>query len=279
MSELVEARDLEYTYAGTGESALRGVTLTVREGTFVAILGRNGSGKSTFAKQLNVLITPSGGSARVMGMDTRDPANTMAIRQAVGLVFQNPDNQIVATVVEEDVAFGPENLGVPQPELRARVDGALDAVNMREYARKAPHMLSGGQKQRVAIAGALAMRPKLLALDEATAMLDPDGRREVMDTVRALIRDHGMTVVWITHSMEEAIAADEVVVISDGEAIMRGTPREVFSQTEKLSGLGLAAPQAAKVAALLAESGALEARDVLTVEELADAVYDAYCRR
>lgn len=271
-THLVEAKDLQYAYAGTGESALRGVTLSVREGTFVAILGRNGSGKSTFAKQLNVLITPTGGSVRVMCMDTREPENTIAIRQAVGLVFQNPDNQIVATVVEEDVAFGPENLGVPPPEIRDRVDRALDAVAMREHAKKAPHTLSGGQKQRVAIAGALAMRPKLLALDEATAMLDPDGRREVMNTVRDLIRNHGMTVVWITHTMEEAIAADEVIVISNGEAVLRGTPREVFSETRRLEELGLAAPQATQVSSLLRDRGVPVPPGVLTVEELADAV-------
>jgi energy-coupling factor transport system ATP-binding protein len=272
MDGLVQARDLEYAYSGTGEAALRGVTLTVREGAFVAILGRNGSGKSTFAKQLNVLITPTGGSVSVMGMDTRETEHTMAIRQAVGLVFQNPDNQIVATVVEEDVAFGPENLGVPPPEIRERVDAALRATRMSDYARKAPHMLSGGQKQRVAIAGALAMRPRLLVLDEATAMLDPDGRREVMDTARGLVKSHGMTVVWITHTMEEAIAADEVIVISDGEAIARGTPREIFSDPHRLATLGLAAPAAARTAALLRERGVAVPPGVLTVEELADAL-------
>ncbi|GHU77678.1 energy-coupling factor transporter ATP-binding protein EcfA1 [Clostridia bacterium] len=270
--ELVRSENLEYAYAGMSEPALRGVTLSVREGTFVAVLGRNGSGKSTFAKQLNVLIQPTGGSVHVMGMDTSDTELTMAIRQKVGLVFQNPDNQIVATVVEEDVAFGPENLGVPPPEIRLRVDGALDAVGMAEHAKKAPHMLSGGQKQRVAIAGTLAMSPKLLVLDESTAMLDPDGRREVLETVRALIAYHGMTAVWITHTMEEAIAADDVIVIADGTVALRGTPREVFSQTERLNELGLAAPHAAQVAALLNARGVSVSPSVLTVEELAAAV-------
>jgi energy-coupling factor transport system ATP-binding protein len=266
---LVDANNLQYLYAEMEEPALSGVTLDVPEGSFTAVIGRNGSGKSTFAKLLNVLITPTGGSVTVCGMDTLDASKTMEIRQRVGMVFQNPDNQIVATVVEEDVAFGPENLGVPGPEIRERVDRALREVGMAEHAQKAPHMLSGGQKQRVAIAGALAMRPRLLVLDESTAMLDPEGRREVMRTVRALRELYGMTVIWITHHMEEAAEADELAIIRDGRVALRGKPRDVFAQIDLLDEFGLEAPPAAALAHALRADG-LPVGNVLTIEELAD---------
>lgn len=266
---IVEADGLQYLYAGMEEPALNGITMTVPEGSFIAVIGPNGSGKSTFAKLLNVLIAPTGGRVTVCGMDTRDEARIMEIRQRVGMVFQNPDNQIVATVVEEDVAFGPENLGVPSAEIRERVARALADVGMQDFALKAPHMLSGGQKQRVAIAGALAMRPRLLVLDESTAMLDPEGRREVMRTVRMLRETIGMTVIWITHHMEEAAEADEIVVVREGRVELTGTPREVFALAERLDELGLEAPPAAALANALRACG-MPIASALTVDELAD---------
>ena len=223
-------------------TALEDVTLSIEKGSFVVVLGHNGSGKSTLAKHFNAVLLPSGGAVYVEGMNTQDEDLLLEIRRRVGMVFQNPDNQIVANVVEEDVAFAPENLGVPTAEIRRRVDDALAAVGMTEFARHAPHLLSGGQKQRVAIAGVIAMEPECIVLDEATAMLDPAGRREVLDTVHRLNRQRGITVVHITHHMSEAEDADRVIVMNDGVVAMDGTPRDIFSRVEELRSLGLAAP-------------------------------------
>ncbi len=252
--------------------ALEDVSATIAHGEFVAIIGTNGSGKSTLAKHLNVLLTPTEGDILVDGISVNDESRLWDIRRRVGMVFQNPDNQIVAAVVEEDVAFGPENLGVPRPELRRRVDAALTAVRMQEYRTHAPHLLSGGQKQRIAIAGVLAMQPQAIILDEPTAMLDPRGRREVLATVHDLHRTLGMTVVYITHFMEEALTADRVIVMKDGHIVTTGTPREVFSQVEPLLELGLEVPVATEVAAHLRAQGVPVPADVLTATELGDAL-------
>ena len=247
MSNAIEVKDLAYEYPGFGED--RGVTvfrdldLEVEQGSFVAILGSNGSGKSTLAKHFNAILLPSGGSVHVYGLNTSDEEQIIAVRRSVGMVFQNPDNQIVANVVEEDVAFAPENLGVAAPAIRKRVDDALKQVGMYEYREHAPHLLSGGQKQRIAIAGVIAMEPKCIVLDEPTAMLDPKGRREVLETVKRLNREKGITVVLITHHMDEAAMADRVVIIHKGVIKADGAPRDVFSQVDKIHSLGLAAPE------------------------------------
>ena len=245
MAVMIETKDLTYTYPAaegeTNEPALRGVSVQIEKGSFTVVLGHNGSGKSTFAKHLNAVLLPSGGAVYVAGMDTRDEKLLLEIRRRTGMVFQNPDNQIVANVVEEDVAFGPENLGVPTEEIRRRVDDALAAVGMEKFAHHAPHLLSGGQKQRIAIAGVIAMQPECIVLDEATAMLDPAGRQEVIDTVLRLNRERGITVVLITHHMAEAAQAQRVIVMNDGLVAMDGTPEQVFAQVEKLHELGLAA--------------------------------------
>lgn len=257
-----------YPSAHNGERmALDHVSLSVEEGEFVAVLGTNGSGKSTLAKHLNAILLPTSGVCRVAGMDTRDTARLWEIRQTVGMVFQNPDNQIIAAVVEDDVAFGPENLGVPSDEIRRRVDEALASVNMTEYQKFAPHLLSGGQKQRVAIAGTLAMRTKCLVLDEPTAMLDPVGRKEVLDTVRRLHRESGITVVYITHFMEEAAAAQRVVVMEDGRIAEDGTPKEIFGKVDAMRKRGLDVPLAAEVAWRLRGQG-FHLPEVVTEEEL-----------
>ena len=238
MSTMIELKDVTFAYpAEEGKqtkNALDGVTLSIEKGSFVAVLGHNGSGKSTLAKTMNAILLPASGQVLVEGMDTKDEGNLLAIRQRVGMVFQNPDNQIVANVVEEDVAFAPENLGIPTEEIRRRVDDSLRDVGMWEFVRHAPHLLSGGQKQRVAIAGVIAMEPDCIILDEATAMLDPVGRQEVLSTVHRLNREKGITVVLITHHMDEAEDADRVLVMDHGELVMDGTPKEVFSQPEKL---------------------------------------------
>ena len=259
----------------TAPLALGGVTLAIQRGSFVVVLGHNGSGKSTLAKTFNGVLLPCGGQVLVEGMDTRDEAKLLAIRQRVGMVFQNPDNQIVANVVEEDVAFAPENLGVPTEEIRRRVDDALAAVGMREFVRHAPHLLSGGQKQRIAIAGVLAMEPACIVLDEATAMLDPVGRREVLSTVHRLNREKGITVVLITHHMDEAEEADRVVVMDDGKVAMDGTPREVFTQVDALRSMGLTVPDTVDLLDRLRRDGVDVPLDALTVEECADAVFAA----
>ena len=280
MSTMIETKDLTFTYpAPEGETnppALRGVSVTVEKGTFVVVLGHNGSGKSTLAKHMNAVLLPSGGAVYVEGMDTRDESLLLEIRRRTGMVFQNPDNQIVANVVEEDVAFGPENLGVPTAEIRRRVDDALAAVGMEQFARHAPHLLSGGQKQRIAIAGILAMEPECIVLDEATAMLDPAGRREVIDTVRRLNRERGITVVLITHHMAEAESADRVIVMNDGQVAMDGAPHNVFAQVDRLHELGLAAPDTVELLHLLREAGMDVPLTGLTVDECADTICRAF---
>jgi energy-coupling factor transport system ATP-binding protein len=249
---------------------VRELSLDVREGEFVAVLGRNGSGKSTFAKMVNALLAPTSGELQVMSYKTSDEENIWNIRQTAGMVFQNPDNQIIATIVEEDVAFGPENLGVPTEEIRARVDEALATVGMTDYAGHSPHFLSGGQKQRVCIAGVLAMKPRVIILDEPTAMLDPIGRREVLAALGRLNKQEGMTVLLITHYMEEAVLADRVVVMDSGAAVLSGTPREVFSRPEFLRGLGLDVPQVTEIGARLGERGVPVKPGILTIDEMAD---------
>ena len=280
MAVMIETKDLTYTYpAPEGETnppALRGVTVQIRKGSFTVVLGHNGSGKSTFAKHLNAVLLPCGGTVYVEGMDTRDEKLLLEIRRRTGMVFQNPDNQIVANVVEEDVAFGPENLGVPTAEIRRRVDDALAAVGMEQFARHAPHLLSGGQKQRIAIAGILAMEPECIVLDEATAMLDPAGRREVIDTVRRLNRERGITVVLITHHMAEAESADRVIVMNDGQVAMDGAPHDVFAQVDRLHELGLAAPDTVELLHLLREAGIDVPLTGLTVDECADTICRAF---
>ena len=268
----IDAREVYYAYPEAKRSAVSGVSLRLRRGEFLAVLGHNGSGKSTLAKLFNALYVPASGTVLVCGLDTRDDELVFDIRQHAGMVFQNPDNQIVATVVEEDVAFGLENNGVPPEEIRRRIAEALSAVNMSEFAKKAPHMLSGGQKQRVAIAGVLAMRPDVIILDESTAMLDPSGRREVMSTVRRLNREEGISVVLITHYMGEAAQADRVLVMDEGRVALSGTPREVFSQVERVRALGLDVPPMTELAHSLRAAGLNVRRDVLTVEEMVEEI-------
>ena len=280
MAVMIETKELTYTYpAPEGETnppALRGVSVTIEKGSFTVVLGHNGSGKSTFAKHLNAVLLPCGGAVYVEGMDTRDERMLLEIRRRTGMVFQNPDNQIVANVVEEDVAFGPENLGGPTAEIRRRVDDALAAVGMAQFARHAPRLLSGGQKQRIAIAGILAMEPECIVLDEATAMLDPAGRREVIDTVRRLNRERGITVVLITHHMAEAESADRVIVMNDGQVAMDGAPHDVFAQVDRLHELGLAAPDTVELLHLLREAGMDVPLTGLTVDECADTICRAF---
>ena len=256
-------------------TALEDVTLSIEKVSFVVVLGHNGSGKSTLAKHYNAVLLPSGGAVYVEGMNTQDEDLLLEIRRRVGMVFQNPDNQIVANVVEEDVAFAPENLGVPTAEIRRRVDDALAAVGMTEFARHAPHLLSGGQKQRVAIAGVIAMEPECIVLDEATAMLDPAGRREVLDTVHRLNRQRGITVVHITHHMSEAEDADRVIVMNDGVVAMDGTPRDIFSRVEELRSLGLAAPDTVELLHRLNGHGMSLPLTAITVDECARAIFQA----
>ena len=280
MAVMIETKDLTYTYpAPEGETnppALRGVSVTIEKGSFTVVLGHNGSGKSTFAKHLNAVLLPCGGAVYVEGMDTRDESLLLEIRRRTGMVFQNPDNQIVANVVEEDVAFGPENLGVPTAEIRRRVDDALAAVGMEQFAHHAPHLLSGGQKQRIAIAGVIAMQPECIVLDEATAMLDPAGRQEVIDTVLRLNRERGITVVLITHHMAEAESADRVIVMNDGQVAMDGAPHDVFAQVDRLHELGLAAPDTVELLHLLREAGIDVPLTGLTVDECADTICRAF---
>ncbi len=269
---MIEIDNVSYRYEDAKRAALSDVTLNIPKGEFLAIVGHNGSGKSTLAKHLNALLLPTEGAVRVAGMDTKNEENTLSIRQKVGIVFQNPDNQLVTTVVEEDVAFGPENLGVPGPEIRKRVDTALAAVGMEQYATRAPHMLSGGQKQRIAIAGMLAMQPEVLVLDEATAMLDPRGRREILSIVSRLHREKGITVVMITQYMEEATIADRVAVMADGKLLLEGPPREVFRQTALLRQHRLDIPAMTELKERLNAHGAGLPEDILTVEDMADAI-------
>ena len=269
--------DVSYQYEPDARPAVSHVTLEVERGSFVAVLGHNGSGKSTLAKLMNALFLPTEGRVLVCGMDTLTEEKVWNIRRHAGMVFQNPDNQIVANVVREDVAFGLENLGVPQDEMVRRVEAALSAVRMSEFAETAPHMLSGGQKQRVAIAGALAMEPELIIMDEATAMLDPSGRAEVLATVRKLNREKGMTVVWITHFMEEAAVADRLVVMNDGSVAMEGTPRQVFSRVEEIKALGLDVPPMAELAQTLRERGMPLPEGILTVSDMVKELKNVLC--
>ena len=279
MSDIIKVEHLAYTYPGMddmpGVAVFEDMNLTVEEGTFVAILGTNGCGKSTLAKHFNSILLPTGGKVWVCGLDTSDEDRLMQVRRNVGMVFQNPDNQIVANVVEEDVAFGPENLGIASPEIRHRVDKALKQVGMYEYREHAPHLLSGGQKQRIAIAGVIAMEPKCIVLDEPTAMLDPRGRREVIDTVSRLNKEKGITVVIITHHMDEAARADRVVVLHKGRVAADGSPKAVFSQVELLHDLGLAAPETVELCDALNREGFHLPLDALSVEECAKKLYDA----
>lgn len=273
MSEIVKVEDLVFEYQreedGAPVKAVNHVSLSLEEGGFTAVIGRNGSGKSTLAKNINALLLPSGGAVYVDGYQTTDQSRLWDIRQTVGMVFQNPDNQLVSSVVEDDVAFGPENLGVPPDEIRRRVDEALRGVNMYRYRKKAPHTLSGGQKQRVAIAGVAAMRPRCIVLDEPTAMLDPAGRREVMDIIEKL-HGEGITVLLITHFMEEAAAADRVIIMDDGAVCLEGTPGEVFSHREKIQELGLDVPFAVDMAARLRARGVELPPDILDEEGLVE---------
>lgn len=276
---IIEFQDVSFRYeADDAEHPLplcvSHVNLKIKKGDFVAVLGHNGSGKSTLAKLSNSILIPESGRVLVNGLDTADESLSYDIRRTVGVVFQNPDNQIVASIVEEDVAFGPENLGVPPDELRRRVDDALKAVGMYEYRNHEPHKLSGGQKQRVAIAGMIAMLPECIVLDEPTAMLDPKGRKEVMDTVRRLNRERGITVVFITHFMEEAAAADRVVVMDDAKIVLDGTPKDVFLKAELLKSIGLDIPKAAALAAELRANGIPMREDVLSADTFADNILE-----
>lgn len=267
---MISVKNVKYTYDGAETQALKGISFDVFDGEFVAIVGHNGSGKSTVAKLMNALIVPDEGSVTVDGMDTADESRTLNIRKKVGIVFQNPDNQIVTTVVEEDVGFGPENLGVPTEEIHRRVHDALEAVDMLSYARSAPHMLSGGQKQRIAIAGMLAIEPQVLVLDEATAMLDPLGRKKIIDIVMDLHNKRGITVVMITQYMEEAVGADRIIVLNDGLVELIGKPVEVFSQGDRLRSIGLDVPVVVGIRDELISRDLIKPCDAMTAEELAE---------
>lgn len=275
---MIKTENLSYCYTeedgSEGRLVLNGLNISIDDGSFVAVLGHNGSGKSTFAKQLNAILLPSGGAVHVFGMNTADEERLFDIRSSVGMVFQNPDNQIVTSVVEDEVAFAPENLGVEPSEIRKRVDYALNAVGMGEYKKASPSRLSGGQKQRIAIASALAMEPKCIVLDEATAMLDPKGRQEILSTVRRLNKEKGMTVILITHYMEEAALADRVIVMNEGELVFDGLPQEVFSNVEEIKKIGLDVPQVTELFYLLRKDGFDLPQDVITAEKGADLIFE-----
>ena len=277
MTKIIETQDLEFSYPADEEgmtplAALRGVNVTVEKGSFVVVLGHNGSGKSTLAKHMNAVLLPTGGKVYVSGMDTADDALLLEIRRRVGMVFQNPDNQLVANVVEEDVAFAPENLGVPSEEIRRRVDQALKAVGMEQFVLHAPHQLSGGQKQRIAIAGVIAMEPECIVLDESTAMLDPSGRREVLDTVRQLNREKGITIVLITHHMDEAALADRLIVMDGGLMVMDGAPGEILTRRDELRAIGLDVPHTVDLLHGLREDGFDVPVNALSVSDCAEAI-------
>ena len=267
MEHQILMEDLSFRYSEQDEMVLKEINISISKGEFVAVIGHNGSGKSTLAKLINALLIPTRGRIRVMGMDTRDPEKVWEIRQKVGMVFQNPDNQLVATIVEEDVAFGPENQGVDPAEIRTRVDEALKEVGLYEYRTHGPHLLSGGQKQRVAIAGVLAMQPECIVLDEATAMLDPRGRQELMEVIRRLNEKEGKTILHITHYMEEAAEADRIIVMKDGEIALEGSPSEIFSRVKLLQELGLEVPKLAQLNLRLRECG-VGLPDILSEDEL-----------
>ena len=276
MNTMIECRNLVFKYTASENQeekiAINDVNLQITEGEFIAILGHNGSGKSTMAKHMNALLIPTDGKMLVNKMDTSDMNNLWNIRETAGMVFQNPDNQLVATIVEEDVAFGPENLGVPPEEIRKRVDEALERVGMSEYKKHAPHLLSGGQKQRIAIAGILAMQPKCIIFDEPTAMLDPSGRKEVLDTIIDLNRNYGITVILITHYMDEAAKADRIVVMDKGKLILDGKPRDVFSNVEKIKNIGLDVPQVTELSYELQKVGINIDTRILDVNEMVNAI-------
>ena len=275
MENAIEIRHLAYSYpddTATEHVVFQDLSLDIEQGSFVAVLGHNGCGKSTLAKHLNAILPPEGGTVTVYGLDTKQEENLLAIRQQVGMVFQNPDNQIVSNVVEEDVAFAPENLGVPTQEIRRRVDEALEAVGMAAYKKHAPHLLSGGQKQRVAIAGVLAMQPKTIVLDEPTAMLDPQGRQEVVSIVEKLSREQNITVILITHHMDEAICADRVIAMDDGKIIADGAPKDVFTKIDLLQSVGLTAPQTTLLLKALDDDGCALPLDALSVDDCAQAL-------
>ena len=273
METMLKAENVWFRYSEDGDWALKGINVEIKKGEFVAILGSNGCGKSTLAKHFNAILTPDKGDVTVLGMNTKEEDRLFDIRQKVGMVFQNPDNQIVATVVEEDVAFALENLGVPMDEIRKRIDDAMKTVGIYEFRHKAPHNLSGGQKQRVAIAGIIAMRPDCIVMDEPTAMLDPKGRQVVMETIKDLNKNHGITVVLITHYMDEAAQADRVVVMSKGHVEKTGTPREIFSQVEWIKSLALDVPQPSELAYELNKQGANLSTGAITIDECAAQLY------
>lgn len=273
---MIKSEDLVFKYVNAEEQtekvAINHVSMEVKKGEFLVILGHNGSGKSTMAKHMNALLLPSGGKMYVDGLDTSDIENLWEVRRRAGMVFQNPDNQLVATIVEEDVAFGPENLGVDPKEIRERVDDSLKAVGMYEYRKHAPHLLSGGQKQRIAIAGILAMRPKCIVLDEPTAMLDPSGRNEVMKTIKEVNKKFGITIILITHYMDEAAQADRIIVMDKGEKVMEGVPREIFSQVEKIKSIGLDVPQVTELAYELQKEGVDISTEIINIDEMVNAL-------
>ena len=273
---MIKSEDLVFKYVNAEEQtekvAINHVSMEVKKGEFLVILGHNGSGKSTMAKHMNALLLPSGGKMYVDGLDTSDIENLWEVRRRAGMVFQNPDNQLVATIVEEDVAFGPENLGIDPKEIRERVDDSLKAVGMYEYRKHAPHLLSGGQKGRIAIAGILAMRPKCIVLDEPTAMLDPSGRNEVMKTIKEVNKKFGITIILITHYMDEAAQADRIIVMDKGEKVMEGVPREIFSQVEKIKSIGLDVPQVTELAYELQKEGVDISTEILNIDEMVNAL-------
>ena len=280
MQNIIEAKNLVfeyYNYDDDGQvkdtvTALNHISVDVKEGEFLVILGHNGSGKSTFAKHLNSILTPKEGTLIISGIDATDKKNTWDIRKQVGMVFQNPDNQIVATIIEEDVAFGPENLGIEPSEIRKRVDDALETVGMSDYKKGSPNQLSGGQKQRIAIAGVIAMKPKCIVFDESTAMLDPIGRRQVMSTMQKLNKEYGITIIHITHYMQEAILADRIIVMDKGKVVLEGTPKEVFKEVKRIKDIGLDVPDTTYLVYLLNQEGFDLPIDLLTVEEVTDAI-------
>lgn len=270
-TNIIEIKNLSFQYEGSSKKVLKNLNINIKEGEFICVLGHNGSGKSTLAKLINAQFIPTEGDILVGNMNTKDDDSLWNIREMCGMVFQNPDNQLVATIVEEDVAFGPENLGVPREELRKRVDDCLELVGMTDYKRHSPALLSGGQKQRIAIAGILAMNPKCLLMDEPTAMLDPQGRKDILDTVLKL-REMGKTIIHITHYMEECVNADRIIVINEGDVVLEGTPREVFSNVEQMKEIGLDVPEPTEISYLLNKSNINVRRDVLTVDELVEAL-------
>ena len=274
MSSFIDVKNLIYEYKNVDSvrRAVNNINIQIQKGKFIVVLGHNGSGKSTFAKHLNAIFTPTSGTVLIDGLDTKDDNKVLEIRQKCGMVFQNPDNQIVATVVEDDVAFGPENMGVPSHEIRKRVDDALSVVRMSEFAAKAPHLLSGGQKQKVAIAGIIAMKPDCIILDESTSMLDPRGRKEVMNTVKKLNNEENITLIHITHFMEEAVDADYIYVMEEGEVVLEGTPKEVFINIDKLQSLGLDVPPMTLLCSELKKQDIQISPDILTVEEMIDSL-------